>query len=365
MGVQGNVKDLDAEAKSLYVSTSVDGQIEIEIMDAQEDTIGTNAEQGVQEDAHTLQDEMKTSFDGLGLGNGGPHLADVFPEDGVDGIGSTQPDDTKEGAIAKDTSSRKDESECPARNSDLKTSTMCTCITSCVPDKFGTQPALTSAMVDFMIEVHVGLEGSVIGVHRGLLCHHSARFREVLADDSEQLKSRKLILRDENAAVFDVFKLWLYTGSHEPREPREYRGYLCLYWEIDELFDFYVFAERWGVMGLQNQVMDQIIGASNYWIRNSGVCIPKAWLISPPSSPLRKFIVDRVLTHPYSLSCLKEVEVRSFPEDLLVAIGLRALYEKATRWIKNDVPIRNGLGGGCNAVRCQRYHVHKEVHEES
>lgn len=156
----------------------------------------------------------------------------------------------------------------------------------------------------------------------------------------------EVILADEDPAIFTRFNEWLYTGiflmDKETEKDILYRA----------LMDLYIFAEKRGVIRLQNAVIDGIIKKNSL----PTIDIRHAWDNTPDSSPLHTLLVDLYVRKAKFAEIMDEGKKRRlfdslFDKDVLIS------YVLAFHRMKDD----GSILASCDfwKERC-RYHIHND-----
>lgn len=127
----------------------------------------------------------------------------------------------------------------------------------------------------------------------------------------------EVILADEDPAIFTRFNEWLYTGvfflDNETEKDILYKV----------LIDLYIFAEKRGVIRLQNAVIDGIIKKNSL----PTIDIRHAWSNTSDSSPLHMLLVELYVRKAKFAEIMDEDKKRKlfdslFDKDILVAYVL-------------------------------------------
>jgi len=119
-----------------------------------------------------------------------------------------------------------------------------------------------------------------------LLCHVSTFFRAALKDDFEDVKDKRVMLKEEIPSAFKLFVLWLYKG--------------CLFDEMDasELHDFtvqaWVLGDKLGAPAFQNCLIQELVsdGADKL---NDPKVVRYIFDNTTKRSPLRTLTVDSIV----------------------------------------------------------------------
>ncbi|MCJ1469512.1 hypothetical protein MMC07_008145 [Pseudocyphellaria aurata] len=202
-----------------------------------------------------------------------------------------------------------------------------------------------NTLYDSIIYAKVGPDNTSFGIHRGLLCHHSSYFDRALNGNFREAVEGEVVLADEDPSLFARFNEWLYTGV------------FLLNNEIGQdipfeiLVDLYVFAEKRGVIRLQNAVIDCMIKK-----RSIPTDIRYAWNNTPDSSPLHKLLVDLFVRRVKFAETMDDAKKRKrldcvLDKDILIA------YVMAFHRMKADGSILKGYSFW--ESRCL-YHVHND-----
>lgn len=119
-----------------------------------------------------------------------------------------------------------------------------------------------------------------------LLCHVSTFFRAALKDEFEDVKDKRVMLKEENPSAFKLFVLWLYKG--------------CLFDEMDasELHDFtvqaWVLGDKLGAPAFQNCLMQELLPNGGHMFYDAKV-VRYIFDNTTKRSPLRKLTVDLIV----------------------------------------------------------------------
>jgi len=136
----------------------------------------------------------------------------------------------------------------------------------------------------------VGTSGQKFGIHKSLLCHHSAHFKAALTGTLKEAEESLVILNDDSLEVLERFNGWLYTGILLKEEETD--GTVT----FGVLLDMCVFSENWSVPRLHNAAIDTIIrGSAVKHEVPSGSDIANAWNNTPATSKLHEFLIEMYL----------------------------------------------------------------------
>ena len=59
----------------------------------------------------------------------------------------------------------------------------------------------------------VGIEEKIFNTHKELLCEVSSYFKAALEGQFQEAETQTIKMVDEDAATFEYFQLWLYSGT--------------------------------------------------------------------------------------------------------------------------------------------------------
>lgn len=168
--------------------------------------------------------------------------------------------------------------------------------------------------------------------------------------DFSEAINQEVVLDDEDPEVFARFNGWLYTSillvGDETEKSITFKS----------LVDLYIFAEKRGVIRLQNAVVDAIIKKNQ---ASRGQCampdhsLQRAWTNTPDSSPLHCLLIDlyvRRANFPEILA--NEKKCKQFDKDILIAFVL------AFHKMKEDGSFNTNYNFW--KKRCQ-YHSHDDL----
>lgn len=139
-----------------------------------------------------------------------------------------------------------------------------------------------SAFRSRLVTIKVGPKAMSYSVHKDLLCHYSSYFRGALTGGFAEARSHEITLVEEETWIFDIFVNFLYTGRLYEEKPGldaatrsavetpetdhsetiasesdtiiEARTFVNL--RQSELIRVWVFADRRGVIALQNEAIN-------------------------------------------------------------------------------------------------------------
>lgn len=119
-----------------------------------------------------------------------------------------------------------------------------------------------------------------------LLCHVSTFFRAALKDEFEDVKDKRVMLKEENPSAFKLFVLWLYKG--------------CLFDEMyaSELHEFtvqaWILGDKLGAPAFQNCLIQELL-ANGYEMFYDAKVVRYIFDNTTKRSPLRKLTVDLIV----------------------------------------------------------------------
>lgn len=206
---------------------------------------------------------------------------------------------------------------------------------------------LRRTLYNNIIFILVGPEKVKFGVHQGVLVQRSPFFQAALTGKFKEAMEGRIILHDGDPDVFAVFVSWLYTTKLENM--------------VDEtssctkvrLIKLYLFADRYDVPILRNDVIDALY---KNWKEDPRLPISyfqEVYDTTPPRDPLRRLFVDLITSDTkISESVLESHEY--YPKEMLLDLvgalsnQLAPFRERAWNWEPNEVMI------------CSIYHTHED-----
>lgn len=219
---------------------------------------------------------------------------------------------------------------------------------------------MLSSLYDSIISIKVGPENTTFGIHRGLLCHHSSYFDRALNGGFKEAVEGEVILADEDPTIFTRFNEWLYTGAILLGKIETERDI-----PYPVLVKLYIFAEKRGVVRLQNRVTDFIIRKNKISQSFPNSCIRFAWTNTADSSPLHRLLVDLYVRQANFAEIMDNKKSRNFfNKDILTAFVLafhRLRDERSARSRHNLCDISAIDHQDYFRQRCE-YHVHNKDH---
>ncbi|KAI9794682.1 MAG: hypothetical protein M1833_007398 [Piccolia ochrophora] len=165
------------------------------------------------------------------------------------------------------------------------------------------------------IKVKVGSEEDEqeYTMHKSLICAHSDFFRAACMGSFKESVGGVVCLPDGNPAAFERFLVWLYDG----RIPS-----ISISWSDDDAWShmicLYILGDQLQVRSFQNAVLGTL-GPSVIHRTASIGHVNKAFEKTPPRSPLRKIIIEKIAHAPHiASSCIAQ---RGNPELVAGVIG--------------------------------------------
>ena len=135
----------------------------------------------------------------------------------------------------------------------------------------------------------VGPDKVAFTVHKDLVCAASRYFNSMLNRDDGEHQTELLPL-EKRIEVFDDFVHWLYHDVENESQP-----YLTGSTQIRHYLDLYVFADRYEVLELKNEILDQLVttpeigGTTRLFSETEAYWIYRRL---PRGSGLRKLLAD-------------------------------------------------------------------------
>lgn len=132
-------------------------------------------------------------------------------------------------------------------------------------------------------------EATEFAVHRGLICYHSGFFRGALQGHFLESGEKVVTLPAFEAPAFRTFMRWMYTSR------------LCdpgvsfnieVAKEVREMIDAYILADKRGIPGLKNAIIDLLIEANVECNHIPTLSVVQAWSSLPESDGLRNLFLD-------------------------------------------------------------------------
>jgi hypothetical protein len=137
------------------------------------------------------------------------------------------------------------------------------------------------------VTVEIGPEKKAYVMHKDLLTFYSDYFRAALNGSFEEATEGKISLPDEREDLFDIFNQFIYSRVIADEKGHE------LNWDV--LVGLWLFGDKYIIPSLQNSAMDAIMKRA--CVRNTTPTsqVNNIWEHTTPSSPLRKYILERVI----------------------------------------------------------------------
>ena len=202
--------------------------------------------------------------------------------------------------------------------------------------------ALDMSLLDSIVFVHVGPQKKVFGVHKGLICHHSAYFKGALQGEFKEAIDGVVVLADDKPEIFSYFYSWLYTGEIKRT------GGTLRYSLFEDLLDLYIFAQKRIIPDLQNGAIDRLVPLRPHPFTGSPSRIYRplfrAWSQLSETTTGRGFTIDYLVANLGMGNRL----VAEMPHDLLAAVA-KDLQDSHPY---KQIDARKLM----NDDRCSRYH---------
>ena len=145
-------------------------------------------------------------------------------------------------------------------------------------DSFGTD----------MVQVKVGPGKTLFKLHKKILCDVAPYFEAAFEGGFKEATEQVLELLDEDAAMFEHFELWVYTGDVLAKG----ESVADIFW--DSLVGLYIFGEVRGIPDLQNEAIDVLINKESSIKKIPISLLPRVYDSTPEDSSLRRLFVDWV-----------------------------------------------------------------------
>lgn len=187
----------------------------------------------------------------------------------------------------------------------------------------------------------MGPNNKAYTIHKDLLTFYSDYFHAAFDGSFKEATEGKISLHDGSEDVFDIVNQLLYSRLLADGEGSK------LSW--DKLVRLWLFGDKYIIPFLQNSTMDALIKKNNTERRVPTSHVEKIWEKTLPSSPLRKFILDRTV-YKMKFASFKDYEHHWTREALVDLIEAYTLKEDTEVL---DLPVRD---------KCY-YHIHKEGEE--
>jgi hypothetical protein len=109
------------------------------------------------------------------------------------------------------------------------------------------------------LNLHYGHdECKTVFVHKNYLCRFSKYFRAALNNPAfAEAESQEVDLEETGTEAFDNYLHWVYHGSIPPFEPINLH-------QLQDFLRLWIFADKYIVPNLQNNVMSHMIKLLNY-----------------------------------------------------------------------------------------------------
>ncbi|KAI5209691.1 hypothetical protein AUEXF2481DRAFT_30467 [Aureobasidium subglaciale EXF-2481] len=166
------------------------------------------------------------------------------------------------------------------------------------------------------ITVGPGVSATVFTLPRALLCNSSTYFNAALNNGFAETKEQKVILDDEDPAVFRTYALWLYNSKLET----QHSGLQPLDENTAEqyLLHLYIFADKRGITGFANDIITMLI---TIWAENVMDLSTVIWVcpLISRNSKLYDLILDNMVICLRNESLTRDIlDYANVPKDVLV-----------------------------------------------
>ncbi|KAL3422075.1 hypothetical protein PVAG01_06231 [Phlyctema vagabunda] len=142
-----------------------------------------------------------------------------------------------------------------------------------------------------IVHVLVGTELKDFSIHKDIICHYSPFFKAAFTSDFQEGKSSIMKLPEQRTEVFEIFYQWIYYQTLESLSDNN----KLLEKRAFTLIRLYIFAEMAQIPTLMNQAIDRVYEILEMVNKTPCSMVPYIWAETPPNSPLRRFIRDRVI----------------------------------------------------------------------
>ncbi|KAH0363124.1 hypothetical protein KCU65_g7599, partial [Aureobasidium melanogenum] len=142
-----------------------------------------------------------------------------------------------------------------------------------------------------LVTIIVGSSKESFSIHKDLLVFYSDYFRAAFNGSFTEATEGRIELRDVELEVFQNFHSWLYTRKLLVDKIHSHNDE-SMSW--GQLFDLWIFGDRFQVPLLQNCVMDEIIGRGD---EISLKFIKVAYENTVAGSPLRRIMIEFLAYH--------------------------------------------------------------------
>jgi hypothetical protein len=170
---------------------------------------------------------------------------------------------------------------------------------------------------------------------------YSDYFHAAFGGSFREATEGKISLPDEREDVFDIFNHFIYSRVIADEKEHEFP------WA--KLVRIWLFGDKYMIPSLQNSAMDALVEKYKVNKVTPASQIRNIWEKTLPSSPLRKFILDRAV-YKINLAKRKLDKDKWTQEALLDLVMAYANREDVEKW---HLPVQ----GKCH------YHIHKEGEE--
>ena len=137
-----------------------------------------------------------------------------------------------------------------------------------------------------MVTFHVGEAKNIVHVHRNLIYSTSQMFRAAFTSDFIESADQSMTLPEESIEVFARFVQWLYQGHSGISKAIDPAS------RFMQLAVLSVLADKYGVVQLQNHIIDQLFDMKSANEAPPLDALEYAYKNTTAGSPLRKIFVD-------------------------------------------------------------------------
>ncbi|KAK6382445.1 hypothetical protein LTR65_010877 [Meristemomyces frigidus] len=251
--------------------------------------------------------------------------------------------------------------------------------------------------------VVVGFEEVSFTVHRDLICRHSQYFKGAFEGGFSEATDGVVVLKQESVKDFALFAAWLYTGNIELPDADELTWYSHYERKVqrateagmaqrdgdsdgsDEasedckttddqpdqsviqslLIDLFIFADRRGVSGLRNDIIDLLaIQRESGWSLVSGSAerVGAAYSSLPSNSMLCRYLIEEA-AYGWDFGFGAMDSLQEFPPEFMAAVMKCMLLFSKRKGIKfapdwrDDMCIFHDHDSDAERERCEAAHL--------
>jgi len=178
---------------------------------------------------------------------------------------------------------------------------------------------------DTIIVILVGPEEQPFTLHQDLVCAKSKFFQAACSKRWIEGQEKLVRLPKVEGRVFQHYWKWVYSDSFPvgDDETEEKRGIRHLW------IDLYLLGDSLDDIQLRNQTMEELYeGMDDETDLPDSCFIAKAWSSTPPSSLMRKLLVDHIVTYLSKDGLARNVA--TYPPELVQQIAVAALGLRRT-----------------------------------